>query len=278
MLQGLSETGFVEGRNVSIEYRSAEGRNEQLPSLAVDLVQRHVNVIVASGLDAAVAAKMATSTIPIVFQMGSDPVKAGLVARLNRPGGNITGVSNFAATLAPKRLQVLHQLAPDATHIGVLVDPTSASAEIQKAELEEAAKTLARQLIFLSASNEQEIDAAFTSLVQRRIGALLVTDATLFNARREQLATLARFNAVPTMFTFREFAASGGLISYASSIADAMRRAGIYVARVLKGEKPGDLPVELANKFELVINLKTAKALGLTIPETLLATADEVIQ
>jgi len=277
-LEGLRDGGFFEGRNVALEYRWAEGHNDRFPALAADLVRRHANVIVPEGTPAALAAKAATTTIPIVFQSGADPVKAGLVASLNRPGGNITGITNTTTTFAEKRLELLHKLTPKATMIGVLIDSGSPASNAERTDLGEAAGALGLELIFLNASNEQEIDAAFTTLVQRRIGALLLTDATIFNGRREQLVTLARFNAIPTMYTFREFAAVGGLISYASSNTDAQRKAGIYVARILKGEKPADLPVQQPTKFELVINLKTAKALGLTVPPTLLATADEVIE
>jgi putative ABC transport system substrate-binding protein len=277
-LEGLKEGGYVEGRNVAIEYRWAEERNDRFAALVADLVRRRVNVIVPGGAVAALAAKSATTTIPIVFQAGIDPVKAGLVARLDRPGANVTGVSNFSTVLAAKRLELLHQLVPKATSIGILVDPTGAASDTQKTELQEAAKALGLQLTALNASNEEEIDAAFASLLRQRTGALLLTDTTFFSNRREQLVALARFNAIPTMFTFRESAVAGGLISYASSLTHAVRRTGNYVARILNGEKPGDLPVELPTKFELVINLKTAKALGLTIPESLLATADEVIQ
>jgi putative ABC transport system substrate-binding protein len=277
--EGLKEGGYVPGQNVAIEYRYAEGRNDRLPTLAVDLVQRQVNVIAPWGTPAVLAAKAATTTIPIVFQAGIDPVRVGLVANLNRPGGNITGVSNVSTTLAAKRLELLHKLAPNAATIGILVDPAGGpAADIQTTDLHEAASGLGLQLVFLNASNEREIDAAFTTLVQRRLGALLLTDTPLFNARREQLVTLARFNAIPTMYTFREFALSGGLISYASSITDATRRSGVYVARILKGEKPGDLPIQLPTKFELLINLKTAKALGIDAPPALLALADEVIE
>jgi putative ABC transport system substrate-binding protein len=276
---GMKEGGYVEGQNLAIEFRYAEGRNDRLPALAADLVRRPVNVITPQGSPAVVAAKAATATIPIVFQAGIDPVKAGLVANLNRPGGNITGVSNASSILTAKRLELLHKLAPDAATIGVLVDPTNGAAtDIQMADLQEAAGGLRLQLMLLNASNEHEIDAAFRTLVQRRVGALLLTDNPLFNSRREQLVTLARFIAIPAMYTFREFAVSGGLISYASSITDATRRAGVYVARVLKGEKPGDLPIQLPTKFELVINLKTAKALGIDAPPSLLALADEVIE
>jgi putative tryptophan/tyrosine transport system substrate-binding protein len=276
---GLKEGGYVEGQNLAIEFRYAEGHNDRLPALAADLVRRPVNVIVPQGSPAVVAAKAATTSIPIVFQAGIDPVRAGVVASLSRPGGNITGVSNVSSALAAKRLELLHKLAPGAATIGVLVDPTNrAAADIQTADLQEAASGLGLQLNLLNTSNETEIDAAFTRLMQQRVGALLLTDSPLFNSRREQLVTLARFIAIPTMYTFREFAVSGGLISYASSITDATRRAGVYVARVLKGEKPGDLPIQLPTKFELVINLKTAKALGIDAPPSLLALADEVIE
>jgi putative ABC transport system substrate-binding protein len=261
-----------------MEYRYAESHNDRLPALAADLVRRHPNVIVPEGSPAALAARAATTTIPIVFQIGVDPVNARLVASLNRPGGNITGITNVTTTLAAKRLELLHRLAPRAATIGVLIDPTQPSSTAQRSELAEAASALGLQLMLLNASNEHEIDAAFATFVQRRIEALLLTDGTFFNGSRDQLVTLARFNAIPTMFTFREFAVAGGLISYASSLTDAQYQAGIYVARILHGENPSDLPVQQPTKFELAINLKTAKALGLTIPETLLATADEVIQ
>ena len=277
-LEGLKEGGYVEGRNAAIEYRSAESRNDRLPLLANDLVQRQVKVIVAFGAPAAVAAKTATSIIPIVFQSGVDPITAGLVARLNRPGENVTGVTNFSAGIAAKRLSLLHQIAPRAVSIGVLVDPTNIPSQAQVPELQEAAEALNLRLTILNASTEYEIDTAFATLVQQRIGALLPTDASLFNARREQLVTLARFNAIPAIYTFREFVTLGGLMSYASSIADSMRRTGNYVARILNGDRPGDLPVQLPTKFELAINLKTAKALGLSIPPNLLALADEVIE
>jgi putative tryptophan/tyrosine transport system substrate-binding protein len=277
-LEGLNDGGYIRGRNVAIEYRWAEGHNDRLPALATDLVRRQVNVIVASGTLAALSAKAATTTIPIVFQNGLDPVKAGLVARLNAPGRNVTGVSNISTALAAKRLELLHQLAPKAHSVGILVDPTGPASDTEKTELQEAANALDVQLMFLNASTEHEIDAAFATLVQRRTEALLLTDFTFFNDRREQLVGLARLNRLPTMYTFREFAVAGGLISYASSLTEATRRTGNYVARILNGEKPGDLPIQLPTKFDLVINLKTAKALGLTIPPNLLALADEVIE
>jgi putative ABC transport system substrate-binding protein len=277
-LEGLKAGGFVEGRNVTIEYRYAEAHNDRLPTLAADLVRRHANVIVTEGGSAALAAKGATTTIPIVFQSGIDPVKVGLVASLNRPGGNITGITNITTTLAAKRIELLHKLAPKANTIGVLINPTGATAGDQRTDLQVAADALGLHLVFLNASNVDEIDAAFATLVQRRIEALLLTDSPLFNGRLEQLVTLARFNAIPTMYTFREFAVAGGLISYASSITDAQHQAGIYVARILNGEKSRDLPVQQPTKFDLIINLKAAKVLGIAIPQTVLETADEVIE
>jgi putative ABC transport system substrate-binding protein len=277
-LDGLKEGGFVEGRDVTFEYRWAEGHNDRLPALAADLVKRQVNVIVAAGTPAALAAKAATATIPIIFQQGADPVRAGLVASLNRPGGNVTGVTNVTTTLAAKRLDLLHNLLPSIATIGVIIDPTGPSQQQQRADLQEAATALHLQLVFLNASNEMEIEAAFTTAMRQRIGALIVTDSAILDGYRQQLVTLARFNAIPAMYTFRQFAAAGGLISYASSITQAFRLTGIYAARVLKGEKPADLPVQQPTKFELVINLRTAKALGLTVPEKLLALADEVIE
>jgi putative tryptophan/tyrosine transport system substrate-binding protein len=276
--EGLKEGGYVEGRNIAIEYRWGEGRLDRLPALAADLVRRQAKVLVPSGSDAVLAAKAATTTIPIVFQSGADPIGLGFVSSLSRPGGNVTGVSNYSAALVKKRFELLHQLVPKASPIAILLDPTSASSASQRTELQEAATALGLELTFLNASNEQEIDAAFATIMRQRTGALLLADNTFFNFRREQLVTLARFSAVPTMYTFREFAEAGGLISYTSNVADAHRRTGIYVARILNGEKPGDLPVQLPTKFELVLNLKAAKALGLEIPQTLLATADEVIE
>jgi putative ABC transport system substrate-binding protein len=277
-IEGLKEGGFIDGRNVRFENRWAEGRNDRLPPMASDLVKRQVNVIVASGTPAALAAKAATATIPIIFEQGFDPVRAGLVASLNRPGGNVTGVTNGTPTLAAKRLDLLHKLLPQAATIGVIVDPASPGFDTQQTNLQEAAAALGLQLVFLNAGNESEIDAAFTNLVRQRMGALLVTDSAVLNGYLQQLVTLARFTAIPAMYTFRVFAAAGGLISYAPSITEAYRLTGIYVARVLKGEKPADLPVQQPTKFELVINLKTAKALNLTIPPGVLAIADEVIE
>jgi putative ABC transport system substrate-binding protein len=277
-LEGLKQGGYVEGRNLAIEYRWAEGQNDRLAPLAADLVRRQVKVIVCGGTPAALAAKAATTTIPIVFQLGTDPVKAGLVASLNRPGRNITGITNITSTLSAKRLELLHQLVPNAGTISALVDPTNGPSDTQGPDLQEAARALGLQLQLLSASDDREIDAAFAAIVRQAIGALLVTDAGFFNSRPEQIAALARFNAVPAMYTFRGFTVAGGLMSYASSLSDANRRAGNYVARILNGEKPSDLPVLQPTKFELVINLKAAKALGLIVPDTLLARADEVIE
>jgi putative tryptophan/tyrosine transport system substrate-binding protein len=278
ILEGLKEGGYVEGRNVAIEYRWADGHNDRLPALAADLVQRQVKVLVSGGTPATLAAKVATTTIPIVFQNGIDPVGAGLVPTLSRPGGNVTGVSNMSTTLAAKRLELLHQLVPKAPSIGVLVDPTGAASDTQTTELQRAADALGLQVVFLDGGNEQEIDRAFATMARQQIGALLLSDNPPLNFRRELLMTLARVNAIPTMCVFRDFAEAGGLISYSASLTDAKRRAGNYVARILRGEKPGDLPVQLPTKFDLVINLKTAKALGLTIPPNLLAIADEVIE
>jgi ABC-type uncharacterized transport system substrate-binding protein len=276
--QGLKDAGYIENQNVAVAYRWAEGHSDRLPALAADLVRQQVAVIMAGGTPSALAAKGATTTIPVVFQLGVDPVKLGLVANLNRPGANVTGVTNITAGLVAKRLGLLHELMSSTAIIAVLGDPTSDGFEAQTTELMEAARTLGIKLIFLSARSALDIDAAFANLTQQHAGALLLTDNPFFNFQREQLVALAIRYAVPTMYTFRQFAATGGLISYASSITDAYRRAGIYVARVLKGEQPGDLPIEQPTKFELVINLKTAKALGLTVPPDVLAIADEVIE
>jgi putative tryptophan/tyrosine transport system substrate-binding protein len=278
ILEGLKEGGYVEGRNVAIEYRWADGHNDRLSTLAADLVRRQVKVLFSGSTPAALAAKAATTTIPIVFENGIDPVGAGLVPNLNRPGGNVTGVTNMSTTLAAKRLELLHQLVPKAATIAILIDLTGAASDTQRPELQKAADALGLQLLFLNAGNEQEVDAAFATLARQQTGALLLTDNPTLIFRREQLVTLARLNVIPTMGVFRDFAEAGGLVSYAASIADANRRAGNYVARILNGEKPGDLPVQLPTKFEFALNLKTAKALGLTIPPNLLALADEVIE
>jgi putative tryptophan/tyrosine transport system substrate-binding protein len=275
--QGLSETGFVEGRNVAIEYSWANDQLDRLPALAADLIGRQVNLIVANSTAASLAAKAATTTIPVVFQIGSDPVQGGLVASLNRPGGNLTGVTSLAGELGPKRLELLHELMPAATNIAVLLNPNTNPGGIS-ADLQAAAHALGVELHVLHASAERDFDTAFAALARLRASALLINPSLLFNTRSEQLATLTMRHAVPAIFQFREFASAGGLMSYGGSITDNYRLVGIYAGRVLKGEKPGDLPVQQSTKIALIINMKTAKALGLTIPETLLATADEVIQ
>ncbi len=278
-LQGLSESGYVEGQNVSIEYRWAEGRYDRLPVLAADLVGRKVNLIAASGGDrSALAAKNATSTIPIVSVIGGDPVAVGLVASLARPDGNLTGLSILTFELTPKRLELLSELVPQARVFALLVNPGNTATERMMRDVEEAARTKGVQLPILKASTESEIDAAFASLVQMQAGAVVVAADPLFSSRREQLLALASRDAVPAIYAWRELAAAGGLISYGASIAGLVRQAGIYAGRILKGEKPADLPVEQPTKFELVVNLTTAKALGLTVPQSILARADEVIE
>ena len=277
-LQGLKETGYVEGQSVAIEYRWAENQNDRLPALAADLVRRRVAVVVAAGTSAALAAKEATTTIPIVFSTGTDPVASGLVASLSRPGANVTGTTVLAIELAPKRLQLLHDLIPNAVTFGVLADPTFAATSSMITSLQAAARTLGLQLIVANASTESDLETAFASFSQQRVAAVLVGSSTFYNRHMEQLATLAARHSLPAIFPYREFALAGGLMSYGSNFSYSYRQAGLYAGRILKGEKPADLPVEQAAKIETVINLKTAKALGLTIPETLLATADEVIQ
>jgi putative ABC transport system substrate-binding protein len=276
--QGLGETGFVEGRNVAIEYRWAEGQFDRCPALAADLVRRQVTVIAAGGTAAALAAKGATTTVPIVFQIGSDAVGIGLVASLSRPGGNLTGVTNLNVEVGPKRLELLHELVPAATLIGVLLNPTSPLAERTSKDLQDAARILGLQLHILHASTEREFDTVFANLVPRRAGGLVIAPDSFFISRLEQLAALALRHAVPAIFQYREFAAAGGLMSYGGSMTDSYRLAGVYTGRILKGDKPADLPVQQATKIELIINMKTAKALGLTFPLTLLGRADEVIE
>ena len=277
--QALKEAGYIEGKNVAIEYRWADGNFDRLPALAADLVARRVTVIYTTGGPApALAAKAATSTIPIVFFNGSDPVKIGLVASLNRPGGNLTGVTLFSAALGPKKLELLHELVPTSTEIGMLVNPNDPDSVAELEQVQTAARSLGRELHVVHASAEGEFDAAFQSLVQQRIAALLVSTGGLFGNRPRQLAELAARHALPAIYDRREFPIAGGLISYGTRFAEVARRAGILVGRVLNGEKPAELPVEQPAVFELVINLKTAKALGLTVPPSLLARADEVIE
>ena len=277
-LQGLKETGYVEGQSVAIEYRWAENQNDRLPALAADLVLRRVAVIVAAGTNAALAAKEATTTIPIVFSTGTDPVASGLVASLSRPGANVTGTTVLAIELAPKRLQLLHDLIPNAVTFGVLANPTFSATSLMITSLQAAARTLGLQLIVANARTDSDLEPAFANFSQQHVGAVLVGSSTFYNRHMEQLATLAARHSLPAIFPYREFALAGGLMSYGSNFSYSYRQAGLYTGRILKGEKPADLPVEQAAKIETVINLKTAKALGLTIPETLLATADEVIQ
>ena len=278
-LKGLSETGYVDGRNVAIEYRWAEGRNDRLPAMAADLVHRQVAVIAATTTPAALAAKAATTTIPIVFETGGDPVKLGLVASLNRPGGNVTGVTQTNVEIAPKRLQLLHELLPTARVMALLVNPADpALAETYTKEVQAAARTLGLELHVLNASTERDFDGVFAKLIQLRAGGLVIGPDPFFTSRTEQLAALTVRHAVPAVFQYREFAVAGGLLSYGADITDAYRLAGIYTGRILKGDKPADLPVQQATKVELYINLKTAKALGLNVPNTLIGRADEVIE
>jgi putative ABC transport system substrate-binding protein len=276
--QGLSGTGYVEGRNVAIEYRSADGQYDRLPALAADLVRRKVSVIAATGTPTGLPAKAATTTIPIVFVTGSDPVEQGLVASLNRPGGNLTGATTLAVELGQKRLELLHELVPTATLIGVLVNPTGPNLQAVSRDLQAAARTVGLPIHVLHASTERDFDTVFATLVQLRVSALVIGTDTFFNSQSGRLAALTVRHAVPAIYQYREFAAAGGLMSYAGSITDAYRLAGVYTGRILKGEKPSDLPVQQSTKAELFINLKTAKALGITIPQSILARADEVIQ
>ena len=276
--QGLSEAGYVEGENVAIEYRWAEGHYDRLPALAADLVGRKVDLIMANSPPSALAAKSATSTIPIVFRSGADPVRDGLVASLARPGGNLTGVSFVADELTAKRLDLLSELVPRVGMIALLMNPNNATAERVVRDVQEAARMKGLQLHILKASSESEIDTAFASLVQLHAGALVVGADPFLSGRREQIVALASRRAVPSIYAWREFATSGGLISYGPSLTFAFRLVGQYAGKVLKGAKPADLAVQQPTKFELVINLKTAKALGLTIPPSLLARADQVIE
>jgi ABC-type uncharacterized transport system substrate-binding protein len=273
--QGLSEIGFVEGRNVTIEYSWANDQLDRLPGLAADLVRRRVSVIIASATPAAAAAKALTTTIPIVFQTGADPVAAGLVASLARPGGNVTGVSSLAGELGPKRLELLHELVPQAAVIPILINPSNQNVP---SNLEAAAGRLGIELPVLHASTEAEFDKVFAALPPLRAGALLINGNLFFNTHSEKLAALSIRHAVPSAFQFREFAAAGGLISYGGSLTETYRLLGEYAGRILNGEKPANLPVQQATKVELIVNLRTARALGLTVPLALRARADEVIE
>jgi putative tryptophan/tyrosine transport system substrate-binding protein len=277
--QGLKEGAFVEGQNVTIEYRWAEGQYDQLPDLARDLVRHQVAVIAAVGTSApGLAAKSATSVIPVVFQTGGDPVQDGLASRMNRPGGNVTGVSRLSVALEPKRLKLLHEVAPKAQVIGLLVNPLNPRTQLLVQRMQEPLRSLGLGLNVLEASTEGELDTAFASTVQRGIGALLVAQEPSYNRWHEHIVALAARHKMPSMYASRIYAVAGGLMTYDASVPDSMRQVGVYVGRILKGEKPADMPVVQPTKFELVINLKTAKALGLEIPDKLLALADEVIE
>jgi ABC-type uncharacterized transport system substrate-binding protein len=276
--QGLQESGYVEGQNVAIEYRWADNQIDRLPAMVADLVQRQVTVIAATTTPAAFAAKAATTTIPIVFEVGGDPIQLGLVANLNRPGGNVTGVTQLSSVVAPKRLELLRELVPTARVVAFLVNPADPVAEQQVRDLQAAAHTLGLNLHVLNASTESDFDGVFVNVIQLQAGGLVIASNAFFGARSEQLAALALRHAVPTVHTSRSFVAAGGLASYGGSITDSYRLAGVYTGRILKGEKPADLPVQQGTKVELYINLKTAKALGITLPLPLSGRADEVIE
>jgi putative tryptophan/tyrosine transport system substrate-binding protein len=277
--QGLIEAGYVEGRNVAFEYRWAENHNERLPALAAELVRREVAVIVAiGGITSAVAAKSATATIPIIFVIGADPIKSGLVASLNRPGGNMTGVTILIGTLVAKQFEILHETVPKAALIGFLVNPTIADAETNTKNALVAAESIGQKLLVVEAGTDSELEAAFATLVQQRAGALVVGVDPFFISRRAKLVELAARQKLPAIYTLREFVVAGGLMSYGTSVTEALGLSGLYAGRILKGEKPADLPVQQSTKVELIINLKTAKVLGITVPLPLLGRADEVIE
>ena len=277
--QGLLEAGYVEGRDITIEYRWAEDRYERLPALAAELVRRKVDVIVAiGGNTSALAAKSATTTIPIVFEIGGDPIGLGLVASLSRPGGNITGVTFLVGTLTAKQFEILHETVPKAALIGFLLNPTNADAEIKTKDALAGAEAVGQKLLVVPAHTDSELEAAFVTLVQRSAGALVISAEPFFSSRRDKLIELVARQKLPAIYTLREFVTAGGLMSYGTSITEALRLAGLYAGRILKGEKPADLPVQQSAKVELVINLKTAKTLGVTVPPQIVARADEVIE
>jgi ABC-type uncharacterized transport system substrate-binding protein len=276
--RGLAESGYVEGQNVTIEYRFAEGRFERLPALAADLVRRQVGVLIVSSPDAALAAKQATTAIPIVFSIGGDPVQLGLIASLSRPGGNVTGVFQFTAALEAKRLGLLHEMVPKATTLAAVVHANYSGAESQARDIRDAAARLGIQVVILTANSESDFDAVFATLAQQGAGGLLVCASPFFYSRHEQLVAQAARHSVPAIYEWREIAAAGGLMSYGTSLADAYQQAGAYAGRILKGARPADLPAVQSTKFEFVINLRTAKALGLDIPANLLSFVDEVIE
>ncbi len=275
--QGLKEIGYVEGQNVAIEYRYADNHRDSLPALVADLIRRPVDVI-AANVNAALAAKAATTTVPIVFVTGADPVQAGLVTSINRPGENVTGIVFFAGLLGTKRLELVRQLVPSAATIAMLTTPKSPETVIERKDVQTAAKAIGQELLLVDVSSDQDVESAFKTLAQRGVGAVLIGAGSFLTSHRKQLVALAAEYRIPAFYALREFVAAGGLVSYGTSITDAYRQAGIYTGRILKGEKPGDLPVMQSTKFEFVINLKTAKALGLAVPPSLLALADEVIE
>jgi len=277
--QGLGQLGYMEGRNVAIEYRWAEDQPDRLPALAAELIERRVSVLAATGGDAvARAAKVATATVPVVFNVGGDPVEQGLVASFNRPGGNMTGINVITSQLSAKRLEILREAVPNAAVIGALLNPNAATTKLQEGDLDAAARRVAQQVVILHAGNEHEIDAAFATAADNGVGAMIVGATPLFMSHRAQLVALAARHAIPAIYEWQEYAKAGGLMSYGTNLADGYRKVGAYVGRILKGEAPAELPIDRSTKVELAVNLKTAKALGIEIPQSLLARADEVIE